>query len=133
MSDLSPVERIKAESRGLRGTQILAQRGHAQDTPTVGHYLAVLQGRARVEHLQVVAGGDPRQRLHRPEGIVGKDAAQVLNVGAAEHLLRRRPRVGSPEPFGADRDLLGVDGAAGQRDPDVDGCPSDDRHQPLCH
>ena len=49
---------------------------------------------------QIVAGGDAGQHLHRAQRIVGQHAAQVLDVGAAEDLLRRRARIGGAEPIG---------------------------------
>ena len=52
---------------------------------------------------QVVAGRNARQHLHGAKGIVGEDTAQVLDVGAAEDLLRGRPRIGHAEPIGTHR------------------------------
>ena len=38
---------------------------------------------------EIVAGRDPRQHLDGAQRVVGQHAAQILDVGAAEHLLRR--------------------------------------------
>ena len=63
---------------------------------------------------QVVAGRHARQHLDRPQRIVGKDAAQVLDVGAAQYLLGRGAGIGGPETFGADGDGFRVTGPAGR-------------------
>jgi len=37
--------------------------------------------------LEVVAGRDPREHLHRAQGVVGQDAAKVLKLRARKGLL----------------------------------------------
>src|SRR5262249_4879317 len=37
---------------------------------------------------KIVAGRDPRQHLDRAHGIISEEAPEVLNLGAAERLLR---------------------------------------------
>ena len=80
---------------------------------------------------QVVAGGDAGQDLNGSQGIVGEDATEVLDVGAPEHLLGRRARVGRPEPIGADRHGLGITRAAGQGNRHFQDLPRHDRHRAL--
>ncbi len=46
--------------------------------------------------------------LDGSEGIVGQYAAQVLDVCAPQHLLRRDARVGRPETIGRNGDVLRI-------------------------
>ena len=80
---------------------------------------------------QVVAGGHAWQHLNGSQWIVGKDAAQVLDVGAPEHLLGGRPGIRLPEPIGADGDGLRVARPAGKRDRRLDDFTCRDGHRPL--
>ncbi len=80
---------------------------------------------------QIVSGRNTRQHLHRSQRIVGKDAPQILNVGAAQYLLRRSAWIGGPEPLGADRNGLRVTSSAGHRNRDLRDRARGHRHQPL--
>ena len=80
---------------------------------------------------QIVAGRHAGQNLHGSQRIVGENATKVLDVGAPEHLLGGRARVGRTEPIGADGHGLGIARAAGQGDRHLHDFPGHDRHGTL--
>jgi hypothetical protein len=59
---------------------------------------------------EVVSGGHAGQDLHGPERIVGEDAAEVLELGAAQHMGRGHGIGRRPEDVRGDRHALAVGG-----------------------
>ena len=80
---------------------------------------------------QIVTRRHARQDLNCPQRIVCEDAAQILDVGAAEHLLGRRSRVGVPKSFGADGHGLRIARASGQGNRQIQRHPCHERDVTL--
>ena len=131
LQDVAVDHRDRARARlvldGADGVQQVG-RGEAVERQVHVREIAAADGELAA---QVVAGRHAGQDLHGSQRIVGEDAAEVLDIGAPEHLLGRRARVGRTEPIGADGHGLGIAGAAGQGDRHFRDLPGHDRHRTL--
>ena len=79
--------------------------------------------------LEVVAGGDAGQHLHRAERIVGNEAAKGEQLAAVQHRLARHTGLRLAKRARADRDVFDVGaGAAGDWNRDVNGIRPTHRH-----
>src|SRR6185436_832421 len=56
--------------------------------------------------VEVVAGGDARQRLHRPQRVVGEHTAEVAQLDAAQAVGRGGGRIGGVERRRLHEDFL---------------------------
>ena len=92
---------------------------HAVDGQSDAAEVAAAHRELRVE---IVGGGDARQDVHRAHRVVEHQAAQVLQVGAAQHLLGGHGGLALPEQIAGDFDAFGVGARAfGERNDEVDG------------